>query len=265
MKLSLPNVTLVIIDCINLKRAQIACNISQKYVDFGEIKILSHLEDGKDKRIIKINKIDNINDYSLFCIKKLDDHISTDYCLLIQYDGFVLKPEFWKEDFLKYDFIGAPIFMKNEGKRDYYFNGGFSLRSKKLLDLLKKDDVIQLKENYGEDYLISNIYKEYLLSRDFNFPPKDIAAQFSADLTSIKKSFKNIQSFGFHGLNIDLKDFFNRNPEFINLKKYFKNEVHILKVVYSKTLSIFKDSPVIYRFLRKILLFVKKVYYKYFY
>lgn len=270
MKLQLRNITLVIIDCLNLERAQIVTNICEKFVDFGEVKILTHLEDKNDKRIVKIENIDSIKKYSHFCIKKLNDYIDTEYCLLIQYDGFVLNPDKWLSEFLEYDYIGSPDMIVNkelvsvEDDRRVG-NGGFSLRSKRLLELLQKSEEVDTNINFGEDYMICYTYRDFLKGKGIRFAQEGLGNKFSTDAIHFKQNSKKINSFGFHGLNIDLKDFFNRNPEFINLKKYFKNEVHILKVVYSKTLSIFKDSPVIYRFLRKILLFVKKVYYKYFY
>ncbi|MBQ9430660.1 MAG: hypothetical protein IJU44_03825 [Kiritimatiellae bacterium] len=79
----------------------------------------------------------SIRSMSLDCITKLADRFSTEYCLVIQNDGFPLRDTL--ADFLgKWDYIGAPA---NVGWRRRFlfkpfgvqtFNGGFSLRSRKI-------------------------------------------------------------------------------------------------------------------------------------
>ena len=66
----------------------------------------------------------------------LKKYIDTDFCLIIQGDGFVIHPENWTDEFLKYDYIGAP--WRNLAHYSFIRvgNGGFSLRSKKLLKIL---------------------------------------------------------------------------------------------------------------------------------
>lgn len=41
-------------------------------------------------------------------IKELNKYIETDYVLIVQYDGFILNPKAWMDEFLEYDYIGAP-------------------------------------------------------------------------------------------------------------------------------------------------------------
>lgn len=270
MKISLPNATLVIIDCINLNRAQIALNICEKYINFGAVKLLTHLEDLKDVRIVKIENIDSIKKYSHFCIKKLNDYIDTEYCLLIQYDGFVLNSEKWLPEFLEYDYIGAPDMIVDKEKVGVdddrkSGNGGFSLRSKKLLELLQKSEEIDANINFGEDYMICYIYRDFLKSKGIKFAQEELANKFSSDTIHFELNSKNIKSFGFHGLNINLNYFFSNNPEFIDIKKYFKKEVDSLKYFYSRTLNIFIKTPFLYKLVRGILQSIKKIYYKYFY
>ena len=53
-------------------------------------------------------RINNINDYSYYCIYNLTNHIDTSHCLLIQADGFVINPNKWDDSWLEYDYIGAP-------------------------------------------------------------------------------------------------------------------------------------------------------------
>ena len=48
---------------------------------------------------------DYINDYNNFCLFELTNYIQTEFSLLIQYDGYVLRPNKWKDYFLDFDYI----------------------------------------------------------------------------------------------------------------------------------------------------------------
>ena len=54
--------------------------------------------------------------------------------LLIQWDGYVVNPEAWDPAFLGCDYLGAKWYWHDDGMR--VGNGGFSLRSRRLLDAL---------------------------------------------------------------------------------------------------------------------------------
>jgi hypothetical protein len=82
---------------------------------------------------VNINQINDIQDYNHFILKDLAAHISTDFALLIQWDGYILDTQYWRSDFMDYDYIGARWHWQPTGKR--VGNGGFSLRSKNLLNL----------------------------------------------------------------------------------------------------------------------------------
>ena len=88
--------------------------------------------------------IKNMKDYSRFMIYNLNEHVDSDFALTIQHDGFIINPNAWRDDFLDYDYIGAPWpwreqgFVTPFGEHISVGNGGFSLRSKKLLELPTK-------------------------------------------------------------------------------------------------------------------------------
>ena len=143
-KLRLPNITLLGIDCVNVERLQCALDVSQKEIEFGAVKLLSSLPTDY-KRLVKIPHINSIEDYSRFCAVELKNYVETKYVLLVQYDGFVLNPKSWTNEFLKYDYIGAPWLVADWSVKNFNFpvslfgktvvgNGGFSLRSKKFLE-----------------------------------------------------------------------------------------------------------------------------------
>ncbi|MEY8847444.1 DUF5672 family protein [Psychroserpens sp. XS_ASV72] len=182
----LENVTLLGIDCIDIDRLIFAADVSEKYIKFKTVKLLTHL-DSSDDRIVKIPKIDTIEAYSEFMIKHLDTYVDTDFVLTIQYDGFIVNPEQWKQEFLQYDYIGAPT-------KWGMGNGGFSLRSKKLLQLLSEDDHITFV--HPEDIRICRTYRSYLESKGIKFAPLELAHDFS-----VENGIWNHQ-FGFHNADI---------------------------------------------------------------
>jgi hypothetical protein len=76
--------------------------------DFAAIKMLS-LQDPEVSGVsfLRIPRMSRTA-YSAFCLKNLAEHITTDYCLVFQSDGFPLNSQFWTEEVLTYDYIGAP-------------------------------------------------------------------------------------------------------------------------------------------------------------
>ena len=98
--------------------------------------------------------------YSEFVLRSLLAHVDTAHVLLVQWDGYVVNPAAWRAEFLDYDYIGATWFWHDDSMR--VGNGGFSLRSRKLLSALQ-DPRIVLTE--AEDVTICRAFRP-LLERD---------------------------------------------------------------------------------------------------
>lgn len=128
MKANLPTVTLVCIDCTDkVHLAERAIDKSLEQCNFGQVKLLTH--DVTRRHAVEIAPLRTIEQYSNFVIRDLHRYIDTRHCLIIQSDGYVLNGAAWTNEFLSFDYIGAPWRQwKIVG------NGGFSLRSKKLLE-----------------------------------------------------------------------------------------------------------------------------------
>lgn len=47
-------------------------------------------------------------------VKLLDSYIETPHVLVVQYDGFILNPDAWTDEFLEYDYVGAPWWYEDE-------------------------------------------------------------------------------------------------------------------------------------------------------
>lgn len=191
MKPNLGNVTLICVDCSRHAEALAAIRKSMVECGFAAVKFLTDRQfyfDGIE--VVLISSIKSKEEYSEFIIKQLNKYFDTEFVLLIQHDGYVLNGGSWLPEFLDYDYIGAPwlyVDGKNVG------NGGFSLRSKKLHDILAKDDFIFASD--PEDQAIGRLYRDYLVRKyNIKFPEEDLADRFSFELRT-----PMYDTFGFHG------------------------------------------------------------------
>jgi Protein of unknown function (DUF5672) len=144
----------------------------------------------------KINNIKSIGDYNKFCIKFGDIWPDNSNVLFCQNDGFALNASKWRDEFIEYDYIGSPWGID----RPYHKrvgNGGFSLRSSKLLKLVT--EIIPPME-YPEDLLICDIYHNQLINKGIKFAPVEVAMHFSYDTDIVpQRNFGIDNTFGFHG------------------------------------------------------------------
>lgn len=190
MKPKLSSVTLLIVDCVDYDRAKLAFDHCRFSCDFEQTKLLTHF-DVQDPFVVKIPQIKSIEEYSTFMIKDLATYVNTDHVLVAQWDGFVWNPELWEDEFLKYDYIGAPWpekFLFNGVPTHFNVgNGGFSLRSKKLQDFLQKD--INITLHRAEDVAICQLNRAYLEANSFTFAPFDVAKRFSWEYLEMSPAF----------------------------------------------------------------------------
>ena len=179
---------------------------SKKMCKFKHIKLLSCINiEIPDVEVIKISPM-SYSDYNNFMIKSYNDYIDTPYALNIHDDGFIINPSSWTDEFLKYDYIGAlwPVGKHMPIVHNYNRcgNGGFSLRSKKFLEVCQN---YCPATGYAEDTAMCRIYRDILASHGILFPPDDLAAKFSIEDDTIpeakgqsQKNYVTLKSFGFH-------------------------------------------------------------------
>jgi len=164
-KLTLDNVTLYCVDCVAHEGAIISMNKTCENMEFAR-KI--YFGDRKPKNwdesieYVEIQKLNNLVEYSRFMLMDVPAHINTDFCLAVQEDGWVINTNNWRDEFLQYDYIGAPWTTTAQGKDDSWRvgNGGVSLRSKKLMDLIVKRDLSGWTGH--EDTTIAHALRPYL-------------------------------------------------------------------------------------------------------
>ena len=232
-KFNLKDVTLLAVSSVNIEHTQDALMISSYEIGFNSVKLLSPKKPKNIFNSIEYIKIPNIDlkGYSNLILNELYRYFDTSHCLVIQSDAFVINPEIWSNEFLNYDYIGAPwtINIKPNNnisldlKKNRVGNGGFSLRSKKLHNLTKNYKYDNLKfPVLQEDVIICHYLYDELKKSGIKFAPIDLAAKFSMEHPETNKEFgvddKNV--FGFHGKHLQkyFKDRFIKKRDLINGK-----------------------------------------------
>lgn len=138
--------------------------------------------------------------YNRFVVRELHKYFETDHCLLIQSDGFILRPEAWDPAFLGFDYVGAPFGDGVVG------NGGFSLRSRKFCqataaesDLLEQGMGGTVEHSPEDQILCRGIVRAALEDKGMRFADTETASRFSWELHDNWPEYNS--SFGFHGLH----------------------------------------------------------------
>ena len=188
-KLYLPDVTLFAIDACNIKGILRAVEICQRRIEFGNVVVINErlfpgdtLQQGREG-------------YSKFMIKELHKYITTSHALTIHHDGFIQNPYAWTDEWLKLDYIGAPWEWYEDKKVG---NGGFSLRSKRLCEILAKDDKID--KFMPEDDMICRHYHDYLVETyGIKYGTVEQARRFSIEGWAVSPEERKYNGqFGFH-------------------------------------------------------------------
>jgi hypothetical protein len=187
------HVSLVLIDTEAYVLANNAIQQCMRNFDFDEVVILTDRIElwpqFTTHRIPRITAIDDYNDLILRTVPRL---ITTNFFIVAQYDGFILRRESFKPEFYDCDYIGAlwpehPVFRVG--------NGGFSWRSRKLA--LAAAEIADFRApNEPEDLFIGRTIRIALESRyGCRFADDETAANFSTE-----QVLSNPESFGFHGV-----------------------------------------------------------------
>ncbi|WP_374591774.1 DUF5672 family protein [Aquabacterium sp.] len=194
--LELPDVTLCCVDTRSVPQALYAMQRCMSVARFGRAIYLGPspanlgITPPADLEWVTIPALNGIEDYNRLMLHGLTQYITTSHVLIVQWDGFITHPALWQPDFLAYDYIGAPWY--HGGHPGYVGNGGFSLRSKKLLNALEQ---ISPDSTQPEDHEICvNRRSELERNHGIRFAPLSVAQGFSCEYGGYR------QSFGFHGM-----------------------------------------------------------------
>lgn len=205
----IPNITLVAVATTKVEATLKAIEYSTKDLRFDNVILFSHYKPDSDfhgYEYIKIEPFSNVGDWGRFIVFDLYKYISTDYIILIHADGFIVNPESWDENFLRYDYIGAPWPVPKDGfsYRDYLGNiirvgNSVSLRSYKLLKMPSDLNLTWDNLDHGyfhEDGFLAVQFRHVLQEKGIVFAPFTVACKFSREKTLYEN--KDINPFVFH-------------------------------------------------------------------
>lgn len=192
--LTLPDVTLCAATSVNVDatvRALLSCTLQVRFADVVLFSDSVPAIAAPEIRIVPISPLQSGADYSNFILAELADHVRTSHCLIVQWDGFVLDARQWDPTFLEYDYVGAPWPQFGDGYD--VGNGGFSLRSRRLLEACREPD---FSPSHPEDLAIGR-HNRALLERNHSirFAPRSCAQHFS-----FERGVPSGPTFGFHGV-----------------------------------------------------------------
>lgn len=194
-RLNLSEVTLCAAACVNVGATLRAMERCLEQADFGRAILftnaeLADLPAGIER--VSIVPLRSSHEYSRFILLELSQWIETTHCLIVQWDGFILDPEAWDPALLELDYVGAPWPQFQDG--DDVGNGGFSLRSKRLLDACSAPGFVVTDE--PEDLVIARRNRHWLEKAcNMRFADRTTASRFS-----FERDHTAPQTFGFHGV-----------------------------------------------------------------
>lgn len=190
--LNLSNVTLLSVETRDPELAHWAIDRCLEATRFAKVVLITNIDLVQNKRsdieYVQAPPIRSTKDYSDLLLTGIDQYVVGTHVLVIQWDSFITNPSLWRDEFLNYDYIG-PVWPHHP--ETPVGNGGFSLRSKKLLQAIKRPGFIK---GHPEDYCICADNKDYLEKEcGIQFAPPEVAERFAVERSEWH------DAFGFHG------------------------------------------------------------------
>jgi hypothetical protein len=200
----LKDLTIVAVDSLNYEATAMALDKTREIFPDAKVITFSDKNFYPDSTFYQTSKFD-AKEHSRICLHEVGDRLETNYVMFIQYDGFPTNKDCWSDEFLKYDFIGAPVRMDTDSfvvNYDNFFvgNGGFSLRTKRLMMLTKniEQQFVDGDDSFWlEDMLICHKNRSWLEDMGITFAPLELAQQFSKGETL---GLENTLGFHMHNL-----------------------------------------------------------------
>lgn len=240
-RLQLKNVTLVAMTSVKVMETVKAMKYSMKDIDFGDAVLITHHKPmylPKNIRYAHTSKLTNIDHFNYKMLYELGDYINTDYAMIVHYDGFVVHPEMWRDEFLDYDYIGAPWPDPHDDFTYRDINGNLQrvgnsvgIRSKRLINFPKEAN-LPFEEDHGyfhEDGFLCVKNRHLIEEVGMKIAPIDVAKYYSHE--TMIPEIEGITPFAFHkwaGTNADY-------PK-------FKGKPYILLRIEKKLRKIFKKN-----------------------
>lgn len=194
--LKLPKVTLIALTGKDFAAHEKAVKESTKDIEFGNVKIVVDYS------------IKSIDDWNRKIVYELWRYVDTEYAILFHADGYPINADCWRDEFLQYDYVGAPwplpkdnFSYKTPMGELVRVGNSVSLRSKKLMQLPSFLE-LEWKTYYGntnEDGFLCVHNRKILEENGCKFAPLEVAVHFSKE-HEIPENV-GIKTFAFHQID----------------------------------------------------------------
>lgn len=192
MPLSLPDVTVVVLDCVAHDLTRLALQDTLKQITPREVLTFS------DQRLLPPDNAiwykSNHRSYEAVahCLwNYVPWQVRTTHFLVIQWDGWVIDAERWSNHWLDVDYVGAPWGWYGDDFK--VGNGGFSLRSTAMTRYVTTRRDIRV--SHPEDDALCRKYRPELEKAGWKW-----ASERSARGFAFERDLPLRGTFGFHGL-----------------------------------------------------------------
>lgn len=172
-KLQLDDVTLICVETRKIEVAKNLCSNLNDKINFNQSLLIT-------------SGINTIQDYNKLIHLRLNSLFNTEFCMIVQLDGYPINIDFWKWEFLDYDFIGAPWYTQPVGITNLVGNGGFSIRSKRYVEQC-------MKTHYMDYSRPEDVFYNRDNKLNVKYAPHGLAYEFSVE------DLPYNGQFGFHG------------------------------------------------------------------
>jgi hypothetical protein len=253
MKLKLPDVTLVMVETREHDLARMAVEDCLRVAEFGEVLIVtdrplefSPLTHHCEPRFHIVPDWPDKLGWSRSWWFDVPPLLRTRQTLNIQWDSWIWDTSMWRDEFMDYDYVGAPWWYK-DGKN--VGNGGFSIISTRL-----KRYICNRRDQFPcdtavDDDLLCRKYRPKLETAGFLWAPEKVAHDFAFECCRPSPTSKH---FGFHGMfnwnevldhdrliermGIALRSPYISNPDSQFMKAFCQKNPEIVK-------ELLKDQP----------------------
>ncbi len=196
--LKLPSVTLIMIETRQHELARMAVKECLDKVEFGDVLVFTDRPTEFYDLVSQINvhAVDDWPDklgWSRFTWYGMAPYVMTSHALCIQWDSWVWDTSKWRDEYLNYDYIGAPWWYKDAKNVG---NGGFSLRSTRLMRFLRKHRDRYPCTTALDDDLLCRQYRPRLEQEGIVWAPEKLATDFAFEVNKPDHS-----TFGYHAMH----------------------------------------------------------------
>jgi len=206
----LDNVTLIAYTDHEVEGTIKSLQISASKMEFAKVKLLCwNKPENLPENIIweYAPPINDINDFNLYMFKGIGNHVDTSHALYVQAHSWILNEDLWDDDWLQYDYIGGAwkyvddaYIAWGSGEHVFNGNGGFSLRSRKIMRIPIDHDLPLLQEKgwFNEDGNLTCYYRELMLTLGIKYAPIEVASKFAYENPMLENDYGKMKTFGYH-------------------------------------------------------------------